>query len=111
MLARLAVFDKGDEDDTPAQAFLSGLEGEPLEAATRIFLDASGGLTAYEAMGDGPDDDVTGLVPEEQAGLFQNFYFPAGMRGAGRRRDWHCEMQGKRCRRARPPRVRTTGAR
>ena len=85
MLARLAVFDKGDEDDAPAQAFLSGLEGEPLETATRIFLDAAGGLAAHEAMGDDPNDDVTGLVPEEQVGLFQNFYFPAGLRGAVRR--------------------------
>lgn len=85
-LARLAVFDKGEDDDTPAQAFLSGLEGDPLETATRLFTAAAGDLVSSEAMGDDPDDDVTGLVPEEQVGLFQNFYFPAGMRGAGRRR-------------------------
>jgi tetratricopeptide (TPR) repeat protein len=84
-LARLAIFDRGEDDDSPAQAFLSGMEGDPLETATQVFLEAASGLASPEPMGDQPDEDVTGLVPQEQVGLFQNFYFPAGMRGAGRR--------------------------
>lgn len=92
-LARLAVFDRGEEDDAPAQAFLSGMEGEPLETATRVFLEAAGGMATAEPLGEQPDADVTGLVPQEQVGLFQNFYFPAGMRGAGRRRVQQEEWQ------------------
>lgn len=92
-LARLAVFDRGDDDDSPAQAFLSGMEGEPLETATQLFVGAAGGLASAEGMGEEPDADVTGLVPEEQVGLYRNFFFPPGMRGAGRRRIQQEEWQ------------------
>jgi tetratricopeptide (TPR) repeat protein len=92
-LARLAVFDRSDDDDSPAQAFLSGMEGGPLDTAVEGFLAAAAGLASAEPLGDDPDADVTGLVPEEQVGLFQNFYFPAGMRGAGRRRVQQEEWQ------------------
>jgi tetratricopeptide (TPR) repeat protein len=92
-LARLAVFDRSEDDDSPAQAFLSGMEGAPLDAATQSFLAAAAGLASPEPLGDEPDADVTGLVPQEQVGLFQNFYFPAGMRGADRRRVQQEEWQ------------------
>jgi tetratricopeptide (TPR) repeat protein len=86
-LGRLTIFDRSEDGQTPAQAFVSGLEGHDLDEAVRVFLTAAGELAALAQDADAPpDSDVAGLVPEEHVRLFPGCYFPPKTPGPVRRR-------------------------
>jgi len=86
-LGRLTIFDRSGDGQTPAQAFISGLEGSDLDEAVRVFRAVAGELaTLVEEPESGPDSDVSGLVPDEQVPYFHNYYFPPKTPGPVRRR-------------------------
>ncbi|MFG0332421.1 MAG: hypothetical protein ACF8TS_03575 [Maioricimonas sp. JB049] len=85
-IARLTLFDADPDNDIPAQAYLSGMEGEQLENARDLFAATAGEIVQPEAPeSDEPDADVAGQMPHEQVPLQWNAYFPPETPGSVRR--------------------------
>lgn len=99
-LGRVLVFDALPDDDQPAMAFVTGLEGEQLSAGEQAFLAAAHGLVERKAVapadeasadqtppadaGANPTDaelDVIGEIHEEELPLHRNYYVPPGTPG------------------------------
>lgn len=77
LLGRVTIFDRSEDGEDPAQAFVNALEGDPLEQSVRVFTDAAGELAAAQDPPEATsDDDVTGLVPRDQLAFHRNWYFP-----------------------------------
>ncbi|MBX3440329.1 MAG: tetratricopeptide repeat protein, partial [Planctomycetaceae bacterium] len=80
---RLTIFDRDDQSDQPAQAFVVGLEGEELDRAVDVWLTAVQGLAqpveapSTEEGGQG-DLQATGHVPAEELPLRWSGYVPPG---------------------------------
>jgi tetratricopeptide (TPR) repeat protein len=86
-LGRVTIFDRSEDGQTSAQAFVSGLEGRDLDEAVQVFSAAAGDLALQVDETDaGPDADISGLVPDEHVSYFHNYYFPPRTPGPVRRR-------------------------
>jgi tetratricopeptide (TPR) repeat protein len=95
---RVLVFDAVPEDDLPALAFVSGLEGEDLDALQGAFTAAAGELAspisdadllgeavAPDAADQAAERDVLGRIPVEELPLHRNYFIPPGSPGHVRR--------------------------
>lgn len=84
---RLTVFDRDDQSDQPAQAFLVGLEGEELDRASEVLLSVTDGLVEPAGEdGDEAEPIISGYIhPEELPLRFASFVPPAAPAEVGRR--------------------------
>ncbi|MCA9074026.1 MAG: tetratricopeptide repeat protein [Planctomycetaceae bacterium] len=75
---RLTIFDRDDQADQPAQAFLVGLEGEELDRAIDVFVEAADSLATpvSEEEDARPETDLTGHVSPEELPLRWSGYVP-----------------------------------
>lgn len=92
-LGRLLVFDSSPEEDLPAMAFLTGLEGDELNSLETAFMQAAGDLASSlvdpERAPDAPADfdrDVLGRIALEELPLHRNYFVPPGSPGHVRRK-------------------------
>ncbi len=75
---RLTIFDRDDQADQPAQAFLVGLEGAELDRAIKTFLDVADTLAkpVSQEEDERPETDLTGHVSPEELPLRWSGYVP-----------------------------------
>ncbi len=75
---RLTIFDRDVEGEQPAQAFLVGLEGDELDRAISVFLEAAGPLATPVSPeeNDRPETEITGHISPEELPLRWLAYLP-----------------------------------
>ncbi|MGE4002080.1 MAG: tetratricopeptide repeat protein [Planctomycetaceae bacterium] len=85
---RLTVFDRDEQSDQPAQAFLVGLEGDELERAADVLVSITNGLAEPVRSEDEARSDThfTGQIPSEELPLrWAGFVPPTAPAAIGRR--------------------------
>ncbi|MCA9109586.1 MAG: tetratricopeptide repeat protein [Planctomycetaceae bacterium] len=75
---RLTIFDRDDQADQPAQAFLVGLEGPELDRAVDTFMNVVGTLAkpVSKEEDERPETDLTGHISPEELPLRWSGYVP-----------------------------------